>query len=156
MAKKRRIRGDRAFKKLLVRMPEAIRQEVVELLEETGTEIAAMQRADATSSRARAAISARVLRGALQLKVGLVGRPLNRRLWWTRIIEKGRKGSTEAAVRRTRSGRISRYNIRVPVMAARPFIWSARVINARTTMSGKLERFWARALTKASQGVTDD
>jgi hypothetical protein len=153
---RRRIRGDRAFRKLMRRMPEAIRQEIIALLDEGGREILAMQQADATvSQRTRAALSMRVLRGSLRLRVGIVGRPANRRLWWARVIEKGRKPSVENAVRRSQSGKLSRYQIRVPAMAARPFIYSPRVEEKRRTMGGRTTLFWERTLRRASQGATD-
>lgn len=158
MARRRRIRGDRAFKRLLVQMPDAIRDEAVEMLDAAGEEIVPMQRADATSSRARAAISKRVLRGALQLKTGIVGRPLNRRLWWTRVIEKGRKGQTVTARTRRVAGSTRRlgYKVRVRARAAQPFIYSARAEAVRNSMGGRLGTFWEKVLARAAQGATDD
>lgn len=157
--RRRRIKGDRAFKRLIARLPDAVREEVVTMLEDAGKEIVAMQRADATvSSRARAAISMRVLRGALQLKTGIIGRPLNRRLWWTRVIEKGRKAVTVTARYRRVPGSTRKlgYPVRVRALAPRPFIYSARAEAVRRSMGGRLGQLWAKALARASQGATDE
>lgn len=157
-ARKRRVLGDRAFKKLLIRMPSAIREEIVRMLEETGRSILAAQRADAPSrtGAVRRALSMRVLPGALQLKVGLLGRPLNRRLFYARIVEKGRKAQVSAAARMSRSGVIERYNVRVRAKAGRPFIYSARAEAGRIQGGGAVRQFWENVLTSAAQGATDD
>jgi hypothetical protein len=156
VAPRRRVRGDRAFRRLLKKMADTtLRDEMIAMLEEGGDTIASAQRADAVSSRARSAISKRVLRGSLRLRVGLVGRPVNRRLWWTKVIEGGRKAQTVQAARRTPSGGISRYAMRVSALRPRPFIFTNRVKALRDTMGGRLRTYWERVLRKASQGVTD-
>jgi hypothetical protein len=155
---RRRIRGDRAFRKLIRRLPEAIREEAIAMLEDGGRTILAVQRADAPrrTGAVRTGLSMRVLRGALQLKVGLVGRPLNRRLWYARIVEKGRKASVEDAARIAPSGLISRYRIRVAARSARPFIYSLRAEAMRATLGGKLNGFWDRVLANAANDATDN
>lgn len=155
--RRRRIRGDRAFKKLLRQLPAAARAEMVVSLEQGGRTILAVERADApqATGATRAALSMRVLRGALQLKVGLVGRPLNRRLFYARIIEKGRKGGVVRAARRLKSGIISFYDLRVRARSGRPFIYSPRAEAMRAALGGTLITFWERTLKTASQGVTD-
>lgn len=153
---RRRVRGDRAFRRILRKLDPAVREEIVLMYDEGGDQILAMQRADATvSGRVRSALSKRILRGGLQLKVGLVGRPVNRRLWWSRVIEKGRKASIEDATRITR-GKLTRYRIRVPALAAMPAIYSPRVLVARQTLGGRTAHLWEKALARASQGVSDE
>lgn len=172
--RRRRIRGDRAFKRLIKRMGDATREEMVVMLDEGGEEILAAQRAAAPfrSGTVKNALSKRVLRGALQLKVGLVGRPLNRRLFYARIIEKGRKAKTVPASRGgahleaggRRIGRKQRalasgtrgvYQMRIRALPPRPFIYSDRVKTLRETLGGRTRRFWERALRRASEGLSD-
>lgn len=170
---RRRLRGDRSFKKLIRKMPAAIRDEMVTMMEEAGREILAMQQADAVvSTRVRKALAMRVLRGQMQLKVGLLGRPINKRLWWARIIEKGRKAQTVIAVRGAahlkaggrRVGRRQRaldqgiagvYRMRVSALPPRPAIYSQRVLAARETLGGRTVTFWEKVLARASEGAND-
>jgi len=175
---RRRVRGDRAFKKLLTRLPAAVRDEMVETLQEGGVDILEMEQAGATvSKRERASLTVKVLPGALQLKVGLVGRPINRRLWWAKIIERGRKAQIVSVTRLHRGARdvwlgrvrawgvsarrkpgdlVSRYQMRVRALAPHPAVYAPQVLDARNTLGGKIVGFWERTLTRASAGVTDD
>lgn len=152
---RRRIRGDRHFRKLLSRMPESFRDEVVEMLEVTGEQILAAQRAHTLSTRIRAALSKRVSRRTLRLRVGLIGRPINRRLFFARIIEVGRRAQTVNVTRRMLRGGRS-YLMRVRARAADPFVRTARTVEIRDTMGGRLRTFWDRALARASVGASDD
>ncbi len=170
---RRRVKGDRAFRQLLNRMPEAMREEAISLLDKVGDDIAAAQQAEAPSRRIRAATGKRVYRATLRMRVGLVGRPINRRLFFARILEKGRKAQTVTVSRRGRAAiaafgrRLSRgrkvaadvvsvYQLRVRSMAARPFIYSARVRALRASLGGRIEAFWNGALRRAAEGVSDD
>lgn len=157
-AGRRRIQGDKAFKRLLVRMSGAVRDEMVEMLDDAGVDIALMQRADAPSARARAAISRRVLKGALQLKVGILGRPLNRRLFFLGFVERGRKAQVATAAKRqvSSSTRKLGYRVRVQARASRSFIYTARAKEARNSLGGRIESYWGAVLQRASQGISDD
>lgn len=175
--RKRYVRGDRAFRRLIKKMADqTIRDEMLATLDMGGDAILAAQQADATvSRRVRSALSKRLLRGSMRLRVGLVGRPVNRRLWWSRIIERGRKAQTVVAVRQSASkayaavprGGMGRrghalargirgvYALRVTALAPKPAIQSARVRAIRDTMGGQLRTYWDRVLAKAAQGVSD-
>lgn len=154
--RRRRLRGDRAFKKLIKRLPDDVREELLGDFEKVGAEIVTIQQGATVSGRLRRAISKRVLRGALQLKVGIVGRPLNRRLWWAKIVEKGRKANVVTAARRTKGGGVSRYLMRVSALAARPFIYSSRAEERRTTLGGRTRTLWERALNRAAAASSDN
>jgi hypothetical protein len=127
---RRRIRGDRAFRKLLRKMPDAIREEIFRMMEVAGDQILAAQRADAPrrTGRLAAALSKRVSKASLRLRVGVIGRPLNRRLFYGHILEVGRRAQVVTARRTTRSGTISTYQMRVRAIMARPFTRSVRTI----------------------------
>ena len=144
-----RIQGERAFRKLLRSLPDAAKAELVEMLEGIGDEVAAMQRAATPSSRIRGAISRRVSKATLRLRVGLIGKPLNRRLFFARILEGGRKGRTVMAVR---GGK--RYPLNVRAMAARPAINKPRS-ELRAMVSKRVRAFWDATMARAGQGVSD-
>jgi len=174
-AGRRRVQGDRAFRKLIRKMPDAIRDEMVAMMETAGDQILAAQRADVArrTGALAAALTKRVLRGSMRLRVGLLGKAINRRLFYARIVEVGRRAQTVTVSRRgahlaaggRRIGRRQRalesgvrgvYQLRVPAKAPRPFVRSARTKALRDTMGGRLAGFWDRTLAKAAQGATDD
>lgn len=154
MARRRRVRGDRSFRRILKRLPEVIKSEMLEMLDETGDAILAQQRQDVAvrTGALRAALSKRLYRGLVRVRVGLIGKPVNRRLFYAKWVESGRGAKTVQAKRRTGT----RYTLRVGPMRARPFIRSKRTEQIRDTMAGKLKGYWQRVLTRASQGVSDE
>lgn len=176
---RRRIRGDRSFRRILAKMPEAIREEMLTMMDQAGDEMLAIQKANAPqrTGAVQRALSKRLLRGTLKLRVGLVGKPINRKLFYARIVELGRKPQTVVAIRnsvatlktaRAYGGRSNNYkalalskklkgaySMKIKGMAPRPFIRSAKVTAVRDTMGGRLDKFWGKALARASKGVTD-
>jgi hypothetical protein len=96
-----------------------------------------------------------VSKRSLRLRVGLIGRPLNRRLFFARILEIGRRAQTVNVRRSTSRGGISSYQMRVRAMAPRPSIQSVRVKAIRDTLGGTLRGFWDRTLAQAARGVDD-
>jgi hypothetical protein len=147
-----RIKGDRAFRQLLRRMPDAIRDEMVTMLEGVGDDIVAAQRAASPSARVRAALSRRVSRATLRLRVGLIGKPVNRRLFFARILEKGRKAQVVTA----RRGGGRPYPMRVRAFAGRPFVFGRAAIALRRTLGGRVSKMWDGALARASAGIGDE
>ena len=150
---RRRVKGDRAFRKLLNRMPEAMRTEMLELLDGVGDELLGAMQADvpARTGSLRSALAKRLLRGSLRLRVGLVGRAVARRFFYGRIVELGRKAQT---VRVTRKGGRP-YAMRVRGMAPRPFVQKRRGA-MREAINRRINAFWDGALTKAAQGASDE
>ena len=143
------MRGDRAFKRLIDRLPDVVRQEIVGELKVTGTQVLAQQRARAPfkTGAVKGSLTAKVLPRSLKLKVGLLGKPVNRKLWYARIIEHGRKAQTVTAKRaNTRS-----YQMRVSATKPRPFIYAFK----RDQLYAPFRNIWDRALGKASAGITD-
>jgi len=151
---RRRVRGDRAFRRLIRKLPEAAREEIYQMFLRGGDRILAAQRAQSPSSRVRAALSRRVSKTSLRLRVGLIGRPINRRLYFARILEKGRRAQIVNVTRRMKAGGRP-YQMRVRAMAARPYVYSAQTKAIRDSMGGELGTFWDRTLARAGQGISD-
>lgn len=149
------VEGAREFRKLLDRLPQAMRDEIVEMLDETGTQVGAAARADSSSRRVTAAISKRLSPASLRLRVGLIGQSVNRQLWFSRIIEKGRKAQTVNVRRRRKAGGISTYQMRVRELAGRPFIYSTKTKLIRDSFGGRIGTFWDQVLRRASMGIDD-
>lgn len=169
--RRRRVRGDRAFKRMLDKLPDVVRQQVAGELKVTGTQILSQQRARAPfrTGAVKRSLTMRVLPKTLKLKVGLLGKPINRKLFYAHIVQYGRKAKTVTVERgnssvavggpvRGRKGRALKagirgvYRLRVRAMKPRNFIFPMR----RDQIYQRFRDIWQRALTKASYGVTDD
>lgn len=147
---RRRIRGDKAFAKLIKRMPKEIQNQVEQLLRETGAEVLAEQtsRAPVRTGALRRGLSMKVLPKSRRLQVGLIGKPINRRLFYGRIIEFGRTGQT---VRARRAGG-KPYLMKIRGTAPRPFIYTVD----REQIYSRFRALWDRVLAKVSAGVSDE
>lgn len=169
MARRRRVRGDRRFRKILNQMPAAIKEEMLAMLDKTGDQILAAQQqaVPVRTGTLRSALSKRLQKGIVRLRVGLVGKPINRRLWYARIVEGGRKAQTVTARRGGGAGGGRRaknftwkvagtYQLRVSPLPPRPFIITARTKSLRDTMAGELKTYWDRVLKRAARGASDD
>jgi hypothetical protein len=111
----------------------------------------------------------------MRLQVGLIGKPINRRLFYGRIVQFGRKAQTVTVARRgvfaktiPLGGRMNKYKavalknrisgtyrMRVRAMAARPFVFSPRT-ELRAAINKRIRDFWEGALRRAAQGASDD
>jgi hypothetical protein len=162
-----RIRGLREVRRLLKRMPDAVRDEILAMLEETGRQVLSSQQAAAPRRTGALAsgLSMRLSRATLRLRVGIVGKPAARRLFYGRIVEFGRKAQTVMATRGNRLARPgskggralvrsnrSIYEMRVRAMAPRPFVRTSRAFGIRNSLGGRLSRFWDGALARAGGG----
>jgi hypothetical protein len=147
---RRRIKGDRAFIKLIKQMPEAVQSEVETLLRESGAEILTEQRSRVRRKTGALSqgLSMKVLPKSRRLQVGIIGKPLNRKLFYGRIIEFGRKGQT---VRARKAGG-KPYLMKIRGMAPSPFIYSVN----RESIYSRFRSLWDRVLKKVSTGVSDD
>ena len=168
---KSRVRGDKSFRKLLKRMPETAQDEMVDALDDAGTVLLSAMKADVprrTGALARG-LSKKLLRGSMKLKVGFIGKGVNRKLFYGRIVEFGRRAQTVTVVRgttrsksasarsrRARGVRLSKpYKLRVRAMRGRPFVYSKRR-DVRVVMNDLLRAYWDRVLSEAAQGITYD
>jgi hypothetical protein len=140
----------------LERLPAAIREEMVEALDEAGTALvnAIVPQIPRRTGAARAGISKRLSRATLRLKVGVIGRPLNRQLFYMRILHGGRRAQTVVANRAWRrpagpappSSRLrmfrTSYRMRIKAMAPQRFMFNPRTRDIRYTLAGRLTGYW--------------
>lgn len=138
---KSQLRGAGGFRKLLRQMPEAVKNEMAETLDRTGDELLAAMKADAPvkTGALRAGLAKKLLKASLRLRVGIVTKPLARKLFYARILEFGRKKSAKA---------------RSSTMAGRPFVTKKRT-SIRTRLRTRLNAMWDMALGRASVGAVD-
>lgn len=171
---KRRIRGDRAFKRLIGKLPETVKGEMVVELNVLGRDQLARERSLVAkrSGKLGNALSFKVLPATLKLKVGLLGKPINKKLFYGRIIEFGRKSKVVDVVRgglssrvRAAGGRSNRYKalaarmgvkgsykLKVRAMAPRHFVYTT----TRDQLAAPFRNIWQRALGRAAAGASDD
>ena len=145
----RRVKGDRSFRRLIDKLPDTVRQMIVGQMQTTGIQVLAQQRSLAPfrTGSVKGALSMRVLPKSLKLKVGLLGKPLNRRLFYAHIIEFGRKAQTVTAKRANGTS----YSMRVSALPPRNFIYFARA-----PLYAPFRNIWDMAIDKAAAGLTDD
>ncbi len=149
---KRRVRGDRSFRKLLRKLPDSAKEEMAVALDKAGDRLLSAMRSEVPRRTGALAggLSKKLLRASLRLRVGFIGKPINRRLFYGRIIEFGRKAQT---VRAKRSG--TTYTMRIRARAGRPFVQSRRT-DLRTSLNAELKGTWTRILQRAAAGDLSD
>ena len=153
LAHRERIKGIRSTQRLLRALPDAARREIGDMLAEAAPKLLADMRAKAPvrTGALRAALSARVMRTSLKLRVGLLGKRTNVKFYYGHILELGSKGKTVTIKRGPRTGAA----MRIPARAARPFVFTANQA-VRGPLRYGLNRFWDRTLTDASAGGGGD
>lgn len=141
-------------------LPDAMREEVGDALEEGGRTIAAAmaERTPMRTGAARKGIKYRVLRRQMKLRVGLIDAPKARnKLFYVRILDLGRKAKTVTASRYVGGGaggtprRRIKYLMRVRAIAPKRFI-TGRYTDLRTALNEKLRGIWDRALGRIAGG----
>lgn len=178
MAGRRRLKGIMRVRRLLRRMPDALRGELIVELRITGRRIrqAIAARAPKKTGALQAGIIDRVLPTSIRLQVGLLGSRgySGNRLFYGRIQDLGRKAQTVMVQRRrrvtvtfsrgtilsvlrTHRGRkiaadvSATYPMRVPAMAPKRFI-TGRYPELRSELRANLSGIFARSLSKVSGG----
>lgn len=91
-------------------------------------------------------LSMRFAPQTLRLRVGLIGRKVNRDRFYGRILQFGHKGKSVRVRRRTPAGRIT-YFMRVPARGPRPFIFGPTA-EIRRQFVQELRSFWTVVLSK--------
>jgi hypothetical protein len=150
---KRRIKGDRAVKRLLRRMPDAAREEMVKALDAAGDQLLAEAKGKVPKGRTGklgGALKKRVLKGSLKLRVGLIGKVVNRKLYYGHIQEVGRKAQV---VRVTRRRGAKPYTMKVRKMDAKRFLYGHRELRQR--IRAHLDNVWTNILRRAAMGESD-
>jgi hypothetical protein len=174
---KRYVRGDRAFGRLLKQLPDSVATELRQQLNATGRSVVALQhrRAPVRTGALSSALSYNVTPKRLSLKVGLVGKAINKKLFYGWIVEWGRKAQVVTA---THSGTFRRalssglnvragayknaalaagtkgaYQLHVRAMPARHFVF---IPGLREQIYPAYRNIWGKALAKAASGASDD
>lgn len=147
---KRFIRGDRQAFRLLKRLPASVARELVVQLNLTGRQLLAEEKARAPvrTGALQSGLSFRVSPKQLRLKVGLVGKVINRKLYYGLFVEKGRHGGGRGVKRKS-----AKYAAGVGAMPARHFVFIAGV---RQRIYPEFRQIWEKALRSAAAGASDD
>jgi hypothetical protein len=162
------MKGVSAIRSLLKRLPEEVRQELIVQHHLTGREVLGLQKGKVPvdTGALQRGLSMKVLPASTQLKVGLVGKPINRRLFYGRIVQFGRKAQVVIAARThgsiegrklfgrgyknaaLKAGIKGVYRLRVKAMRPRNFIY----LLTKAQLVEPYTKIWERALLKAAQG----
>jgi len=150
------LRGMIRVRRLIRRMPAAVRGELVVELAVTGRRIADAVRARTPRKTGRLirGISSNVLPGTLRLQVGLLakGRGSRNDRFYGRIQDLGRKAQV---VRVTRGrGKSKPYQMRVRAMAGKRFV-TGRYPELRRELSDNLKGIMGRALARIAGGADE-
>jgi hypothetical protein len=155
------VRGDRSFLRLLKLMPPSIRAEVNTRLNTLGDQLLAIQRSSGRfkdysgpgrgDPGLRQALSKRVTPMTMRLKVGLVGKPINRQLFYGLFIEKGRKAGGRGVKRGS-----PKYNQGVGRMSPDPFIRTGQAVNLIGHSYETFRGYWDSVLQRAGAGTLSD
>lgn len=162
----RRVRGN--FRSLLKRLPESVTEEVRALQNDTGRMLLsrAYARVPSKTGALKAGLGYSVTPKTLRLRFGILGKAKNRKLFYGRIQEFGRKAKTVIVNRSGRGVRLSGnrfkrqalergvrgfYRLRVRPMAAKHFVYNS----TREQLYRPYQKLWGRALHRAAAGATD-
>jgi hypothetical protein len=147
---RRYVRGDRAFGRLLKQLPSSVTDEMRAQLNSTGRSVLAIQQRRAPVRRGvlQAGLSYSVAPVRLTLKVGLVGKAINRKLFYGWFVQWGRKGGGRGVKRGS-----AKYTQGVGAMPEHPFVFIAGM---REQIYPAYRAIWSRALSRAAAGVSDD
>lgn len=146
-----KIDGIAALRRTIRGLPDAARAEMADVLDEGSLTIQRLMltRAPRRTGRMRTGIRRKLSRAALTVLIGLVGSQQERRkLFYGRILDLGRRAQVVKAVRRSKSGKISRYRMRVGAIAPKRFI-TGQYSYARGVINDKLRGIWQRILSRA-------
>lgn len=170
-----KVRGDRSFVRLLKQLPDSVRGELRQELDQTGRMLLgrALARVPVYAGKARkgivpgalkAGLSYRLTPVRLNLKVGLVGKAINKKLFYGRLVEFGhrianaRTGTLkklDPISGRSVGARLARLKrrreIRVDGVAPRPFLFTT----TRQEIYRPFQRMWGEALRRAAAGTTN-
>lgn len=171
---RRRVGGN--FKSLLKRLPESVAEEIRQQHHETGKILLARAhaRVPVKTGKLKAGLSYKVTPKTLKLRFGLLGKRINRKLYYGRMVEFGRKAKTiivtrkgtlqraRAAGLKVRANAYKRaalkagvggaYKLRVKAMRPRPFVY----VTPREQIYRPYQKIWGRAIHRAAAGATSE
>lgn len=172
----RRVRGDRAFVRLIKQLPDDVSDAIRAQLNRTGQALLARAQAKApvyqgkprkglTPGALKSGLSYKVPPKRLSLKVGLVGKATNKRLFYGYMVEFGHRiGNTKTGqlkklekvsgsplhARLVRARR--RRSIRQSGVPPHPFVYTV----SRQEIYAPFRQIWGRTLRRAAGQASDD
>lgn len=156
------LQGVAGVRKLIRQLPTAVKEEMADELQAIAPDYLAAVKAFTPVAKTahrpgyepgalRDAITAKVLRTSLRLRVGLIGRRANREFFYGRIIEFGRKHKTVTIKRGPRAG----HKLEVQARKGFHFLFYRRE-RLKTKLQQRLNPLFDHALARASQGTDID
>lgn len=156
-AGRRKFRSDIGrTRRLLKRLPETVQAEVLKVYAEIGPAIEAVGKSQAPvrTGRLRSALRFRILPRSLRFEFGLIGRKINRQLFYARILEQGRKAQTSKPFqRRMKNGKLTRrYTMQIKAIPFNryDFVYGRVRAYAKQIIAPKLKTLFTKALRNAA------
>jgi hypothetical protein len=145
--------GTKSAKRLVKNIPEAMRAELVEALNEGATDLyrAVYSRTPHKTGALQGQLRKRVYPKTLRLRIGFFRGGKNSKAYIARILEFGRKAQTVAIRRGPRAG--SQMN--VGAIAPKRFVYGP-LTDLRREFRVKLKGVWDRVLKQAAGGAGND
>lgn len=147
-------------RRLLKRLPGDVERQMLLVLKTEAPAISQHQKQQAPvrTGRLRAALSYRVNEKALRAEFGLIGRKINRKLFYAWILEVGRRGgpAKRTTQRRLKNGGLSRkfrVNVRAIPKERFDFVFGRAKVFAKERIVPKFRRIFERALGAATRGA---
>lgn len=148
-----KIRGVAKTRRLLKRLPEEMRAEMIGVLQRIGAATlgAARRETPTRSGLGRSLLAYKVYPKSLRLRMGLLTKKQNSRAFYLHILDVGRKAQTVTV---TRKKGVAPYKLRVSPIAAGKFdiVYGRTRALAKRLAGGILGGIYKRALTKAAGG----
>lgn len=149
-----RVKGGARVRRFLRAMPDGVRGEIVTAFDHFGREMASTMRSR-TPHRTGALLSRityKVFPRTLRMQVGLIaGKRVRNRLFYARILDLGRKAQIVQARRRTQSGQVSTYSMRVRGIPAKRFV-TGPLGQSRAALNRHTRGIFERALRRTAGG----
>ena len=155
--------GRRAFgrdigrtRRLLKRLPDTVQASVLQVYAEIGPAIEGVGRSQAPvrTGRLRSALKFRIMPRSLRFEYGLIGRRLQKSLFYGYILEVGRKaGTSRAFQRRLKNGKLTkRYTVQVKAISRDryDFVFGRVRVYAKQLIAERIKKIWTQALRDAA------
>jgi hypothetical protein len=159
MAKRRALKGVGRVRKMLRRLPDDVAIEINALLANAGQQglVYARSQTPSRTGALRNALAVKLFPKSMRMRLGLIGKRQQRNFFYGHILDKGRKAKSVRVSRRTPSGAIINYVMRVsPISPARYDIVYGRAEQFIKNLVNKpLADIYRKALRRAA-GVSDD
>lgn len=149
------VSGARSLRRLIRRLPDAARAELGETLKAIGARLLGRAKSEAPtrSGRLRAALNVRVAVRTLMLRLGLLRKAEQRRLFYGYILDQGRKAKTVRIRRGPRAGAMMR--IRAIDQERYNFVFGRRR-DLRDNELPQLRTVLDKVLRRAAEGIGND